>query len=57
MFNRFYRVDRSRSKITGGTGLGLSIAGWIAEQHNSTIDLDSKLGEGTTIKVRIPIEK
>ena len=55
VFNRFYRVDKSRSKSTGGTGLGLSIASWLAEQHNSTIYLASKLGEGTTIKVHIPL--
>ncbi|TWH47169.1 cell wall metabolism sensor histidine kinase WalK [Sporomusa sp. KB1] len=55
VFNRFYRVDKSRSKGTGGTGLGLSIASWIADQHNSTIHLDSTLGEGTKIIVRIPI--
>lgn len=55
VFNRFYRVDKSRSKGTGGTGLGLSIANWIAEQHNSTIHLDSTLGEGTEIIVRIPL--
>ncbi|MBP2658081.1 MAG: integral rane sensor signal transduction histidine kinase [Firmicutes bacterium] len=56
VFNRFYRVDKSRSKFTGGSGLGLSIASWIAEQHNSTIHLNSKLGEGTTITVRIPFD-
>ncbi|WP_094605763.1 Adaptive-response sensory-kinase SasA [Sporomusa silvacetica DSM 10669] len=55
VFSRFYRVDKSRSKVTGGTGLGLSIASWIAKQHNSTIKLDSKLGEGTTIIIRIPL--
>lgn len=56
VFNRFYRVDKSRSKITGGSGLGLSIASLIAEQHNSTIHLDSKLEEGTTITVLIPLK-
>jgi len=56
VFNRFYRVDKSRSKITGGTGLGLSIASWIAEQYHSTIDLDSTVGEGTTVTVRIPLK-
>lgn len=55
IFNRFYRVDRSRSKVTGGTGLGLSIARWISEQHDSTIELASTYGKGTTITVRIPL--
>lgn len=55
VFTRFYRVDKSRSKITGGTGLGLSIASWIAEQYDCTIHLDSKAGEGTTITIHIPL--
>ena len=55
IFDRFYRVDKSRSKTTGGTGLGLSIARWIAEQHSSSIQLTSKPGMGTTVIVVIPL--
>ena len=55
IFDRFYRVDRSRSKVTGGTGLGLSIARWIAEQHNSLLQLASTPGKGTIITITIPL--
>ena len=51
VFERFYRVDKARSKKTGGTGLGLAIVKHIAEQHNAEIKIDSKLGEGTIISV------
>lgn len=51
IFERFYRVDKARSKKTGGTGLGLAIVKHIAEQHDAKILIDSKLGEGTTISV------
>ncbi|MBP2651480.1 MAG: arlS 1 [Firmicutes bacterium] len=56
IFDRFYRVDRSRSKETGGAGLGLSIAKWIAANHSSTIQLSSQPGDGTTVTVKIPIK-
>ena len=47
VFERFYRVDKSRSKSTGGTGLGLAIVKHIVAQHNAALHLDSELGEGT----------
>lgn len=54
VFERFYRVDKSRSKATGGTGLGLSIVRHAAQFHHASIDLRSKLGAGTEITVRFP---
>lgn len=55
IFERFYRVDKSRSKEVGGTGLGLSIVKHAAFLHKAAIDVTSQLGAGTTIQVRFPI--
>lgn len=54
IFERFYRVDKSRSKQTGGTGLGLAIVKHIAVMHRAKIEMESKLGEGTEITVIFP---
>ena len=57
VFERFYRVDKSRSKETGGTGLGLSIVKHGAQLHGATISLNSKVGQGTTITLVFPEQK
>ena len=51
LFERFYRVDKSRSRETGGTGLGLPIVKTIADRYGATIHVDSVVGRGTTIRI------
>lgn len=54
IFERFFVVDRSRSRETGGSGLGLSIVKWIADSHGARIDVSSQLGRGTTFIIDFP---
>jgi two-component system phosphate regulon sensor histidine kinase PhoR len=54
LFERFYRVDKSRSRETGGTGLGLPIVKTIADRYGATIRVDSAMGRGTTIRIDFP---
>jgi two-component system sensor histidine kinase SenX3 len=54
IFERFYRVDRARSRDTGGTGLGLAIVRHVAENHGGSVRVESELGRGTTFEVRLP---
>jgi len=54
VFERFYRVDRGRSRSTGGAGLGLPIARWAVELHGGRVGLESEVGQGSMFRIRIP---
>ncbi|PAV30550.1 two-component sensor histidine kinase [Virgibacillus profundi] len=56
LFDRLYRVEKSRSRNSGGTGLGLAISKEIVESHGGTIQLSSKPGKGTTVFIKLPLE-
>ena len=57
IFERFYRVDKARTREMGGTGLGLSIAKEILDRNDGSIDIKSVKGEGTEIVIKVPTKK
>jgi two-component system phosphate regulon sensor histidine kinase PhoR len=54
LFERFYRVDKSRSRQLGGTGLGLAIVKHIAQAHGGHVTVESTVGEGSTFSIHLP---
>ena len=57
LFDRFYRVDRARSRAEGGVGLGLAISRWIAEAHGGAIEVESSPNQGSTFTVLLPTQR
>ncbi|WP_242832405.1 sensor histidine kinase [Desulfosporosinus orientis] len=57
IFNRFYRVDKARERESGGTGLGLAIAKEFIQAHGGSIQVDSKIGEGSSFRILLPMKQ
>ncbi|MEI2420486.1 ATP-binding protein, partial [Arthrospira platensis SPKY2] len=57
IFERFYRVDKARSRGTGGSGLGLSIVRHVATNHGGHVSVISQEGEGSTFRLRLPLDR
>jgi heavy metal sensor kinase len=55
IFERFYRVDKARSRELGGAGLGLAIAQWVVQTHKGSIEVESEMGKGSVFRVEIPV--
>jgi two-component system, OmpR family, sensor kinase len=55
IFHRFYRTDEARAHTKKGTGLGLAICAWIVESHRGRIEVQSKIGEGSTFTAILPL--